>query len=272
MYGRRICANGIWFGRHLLSNIVGLMASVGILASAISRGYLFVIAQKDLNHGIQQIGTHIPTQKADNEFGGDLYIHISASELMGSKNKILRKVAWIVGVLVTLILSIGFAITWRRHSAVGALEEFWFCFQRDIAKFNNYSSEENEKSTASYGKLLFEIVSGRRNISMLDDEICNYFPARVAIAMSKGEDHLTLLDHKLDGSANMEELTRACTVACWCIQDDPRDRPTMGQVVKILEGVMHVCIPQIPLYFQRLSENPTEAIVFHETATSLSSY
>ncbi|GMY04996.1 putative s-receptor kinase [Fagus crenata] len=95
---------------------------------------------------------------------------------------------------------------------------------------------------------------------------------RVAIAMSKGEDLLTLLDHKLEGSANMEELTRACTVACWCIQDDPRDRPTMGQVVKIVEGVMHVGIPQIPLYFQRLSENPTEAIVFHETATSLSSY
>ncbi|GMY04981.1 S-locus-specific glycoprotein S14-like [Fagus crenata] len=67
MYGRRICANGIWFGRHLLSNIVGLMASVGILASAISRGYLFVIAQKDLNHGIQQIGTHIPTQKGVRE-------------------------------------------------------------------------------------------------------------------------------------------------------------------------------------------------------------
>ncbi|GMY04978.1 g-type lectin s-receptor-like serine/threonine-protein kinase [Fagus crenata] len=72
--------------------------------------------------------------------------------------------------------------------------------------------------------------------------------------------------------ANMEELTRACKVACWCIQDDPKDRPTMGQVVKILEGVMQVGIPQIPLYFQRLSENPTEMIVYHETGTSLSSY
>ena len=43
------------------------MASVGILASAISRGYLFVIARKDLNHGIQQIGTHISTQKGVRE-------------------------------------------------------------------------------------------------------------------------------------------------------------------------------------------------------------
>ena len=83
---------------------------------------------------------------------------------------------------------------------------------------------------------------------------------------------MTLVDDKLEGNANMEELTRACKVACWCIQDDPKDRPTMGQVVKILEGVMQVGIPQIPLYFQRLSENPTEMIVYHETGTSSSSY
>ncbi|KAM3714831.1 hypothetical protein ACJW31_01G363600 [Castanea mollissima] len=75
----------------------------------------------------------------------------------------------------------------------------------------------------SYGMLLFEILSHRRNISMLDDEICNYFPARVAIAINKGEDLLTLVDDKLEGNANMEELTRACKVACCCIQDNPRE-------------------------------------------------
>ncbi|XP_050272908.1 G-type lectin S-receptor-like serine/threonine-protein kinase At2g19130 [Quercus robur] len=98
----------------------------------------------------------------------------------------------------------------------------------------------------SYGKLLFEIVSGRRNMDMLDgddEEIRIYFPSRVAIAINKGEDLLTLLDHKLEGNAIMEELTRACKVACWCIQDDPRDRPTMGQAVQILEGVMQVDLP-----------------------------
>ncbi|KAL4654988.1 hypothetical protein ACB092_01G419800 [Castanea dentata] len=75
----------------------------------------------------------------------------------------------------------------------------------------------------SYGKLLFEILSSGRNINMLDDEICNYFPARVAIAINKGEDLLTLVDDKLEGNANMEELTRACKVACCCIQDNPRE-------------------------------------------------
>ena len=124
----------------------------------------------------------------------------------------------------------------------------------------------------SYGKLLFEIISGRRNINMLDEEICNYFPARVAKAINKGEDLLTLLDFKLEGDANMEELTRACKVASWCIQDDPRDRPTMGNVVKILEGLVQLGIPQIPLYFRRLSESPMEASVCHEIETCSSSY
>ncbi|KAF3951345.1 hypothetical protein CMV_022993 [Castanea mollissima] len=47
--------------------------------------------------------------------------------------------------------------------------------------------------------------------------------ARVAIAINKGEDLLTLVDDKLEGNANMEELTRACKVACCCIQDNPRE-------------------------------------------------
>ncbi|KAF3960033.1 hypothetical protein CMV_015210 [Castanea mollissima] len=193
----------------------------------------------------------------DNELGGDLHIRISASELAGSKTKKSKKAAWVIGVPVVLILLTGIvlAIIWRGHY-IGVLEEVEF----SLILFN-------------YGKLLFEIVSGRRNMDMLDgddeEEMCNYFPARVAIAINKGEDLLTLLDHKLEGNAIMEELTRACKVACWCIQDDPRDRPTMGQVVQILEGVMQVDVPQIPLYFRRLLENPMVVIVSQEIETLL---
>ena len=83
---------------------------------------------------------------------------------------------------------------------------------------------------------------------------------------------MTLVDDKLEGNANTEELTRACKVACCCIQDNPRDRPTMGQVIKILEGVVQVDMPQVPLYFQRLLGNPADAIVDHVTQTCSSSY
>ena len=86
----------------------------------------------------------------------------------------------------------------------------------------------------SFGKLLFEIILGRRNTNMLNDD-SNYFPTSVANAINKGEEVMMLLDYKLENSDSIEELTRACKVAYWCIQDDEKDRPTIGQVVQILE-------------------------------------
>ncbi|GMY04992.1 G-type lectin S-receptor-like serine/threonine-protein kinase At2g19130 [Fagus crenata] len=172
---------------------------------------------------------------SDNEFGRDFHVNISTSELLvESRNKISKKAALIVGVPSVLIFLIGIvlAIIWRAHS-IGALEEVEFSLIL-------FKYQDIRKATKNFSQKLGD-VSGRRNINMLDDEICNYFPARVAIAMNKGEDLLTLLDYKLEGNANVEELTNACKVACWCIQDDPKDRPTMGQVVKILEGIMQLC-------------------------------
>ena len=59
---------------------------------------------------------------SDNKLSGDFHVRAS----MGSKIKISKKVAWIVGVLIVLILFIGiaFSIIWR-HST-GALKEVEF--------------------------------------------------------------------------------------------------------------------------------------------------
>ncbi|THG03300.1 hypothetical protein TEA_023231 [Camellia sinensis var. sinensis] len=48
------------------------------------------------------------------------------------------------------------------------------------------------------------------------------------------------------------EAWRICKVACWCIQDDGNDRPSMGQVVQILEGILDVNPPPIPRFLQAL--------------------
>ena len=123
----------------------------------------------------------------------------------------------------------------------------------------------------SFGKLLLEIILGRRNTNMLNDD-SNYFPTSVANAINKGEEVMMLLDYKLENSDSIEELTRACKVACWCIQDDEKDRPTMGQVVQILEGIMEVGMPPIPRILQRLAEDPVISNFYKETETSTSSY
>eukprot|EP00262_Sarcandra_glabra_P015145 TRINITY_DN4602_c0_g1_i1.p1 TRINITY_DN4602_c0_g1~~TRINITY_DN4602_c0_g1_i1.p1 ORF type:complete len:268 (-),score=40.63 TRINITY_DN4602_c0_g1_i1:98-901(-) len=107
----------------------------------------------------------------------------------------------------------------------------------------------------SYGMMLFEIISGRRNTEQSDDENSDfYFPISAARTIVEG-DVSSLLDYKLGGDANMEELSKACRVACWCIQDDEKYRPSMGQVVQFLEGTLEVEIPPIPRFLQLIAEN-----------------
>ncbi|KAL5731132.1 hypothetical protein ACHQM5_003890 [Ranunculus cassubicifolius] len=123
----------------------------------------------------------------------------------------------------------------------------------------------------SYGMMLFEIISGKRNSEHLKDGKIIFFPTWAAQKIIEEEDVLSVLDDKLEGDANTEELTRACRVACWCIQDDESNRPSMGQVVQILEGVMEVNPPPIPRTLQALAENEEAIHFFSETTSNGSS-
>lgn len=107
----------------------------------------------------------------------------------------------------------------------------------------------------SYGMLLFEIISGKRNshrerTTTNDDD--TYFPVQVASKLFAG-DVGSLVDHKLHGDFNLKEAQRACKVACWCIQDNELDRPTMGEVVQILEGLIELDIPPMPRLLQAIT-------------------
>jgi len=106
----------------------------------------------------------------------------------------------------------------------------------------------------SYGMMLFEIISGKRNSEHSGDGGPTFFPTWAAGKIIDGE-FLALLDDQLKGNANMEELGKASRVACWCIQDNEDDRPSMGLVVQILEGVTEVNIPPIPRALKIFTEN-----------------
>jgi hypothetical protein len=75
---------------------------------------------------------------------------------------------------------------------------------------------------------------------------------------------LCLLDERLQGDADVEELDVACRVACWCIQDMEEDRPSMGRVVHMLEGVVATEIPPIPSSFQNLMEGENSRLYSDE--------
>ncbi|MCL7040416.1 hypothetical protein MKW94_016192, partial [Papaver nudicaule] len=115
----------------------------------------------------------------------------------------------------------------------------------------------------SYGMMLFEIISGKRNAEHYSkDEKIRFFPTWAATKMHEGEDMVGLVDNRLEGNADTREVARACKVACWCIQDDEAHRPSMGQVVQILEGVLEVNPPPIPRSLNVLVENQDDMFFF----------
>ncbi|PQP94235.1 G-type lectin S-receptor-like serine/threonine-protein kinase [Prunus yedoensis var. nudiflora] len=100
-----------------------------------------------------------------------------------------------------------------------------------------------------------------------------FFPSWAASQISTAEtDVLSLLDPRLDGNADVQELTRICRVACWCVQDDEAHRPSMGQVVQILEGVSDVNLPPIPRSLQVLGDDQEHIIFFTESSSRQSSH
>ncbi|KAI3502235.1 hypothetical protein L1887_30267 [Cichorium endivia] len=98
----------------------------------------------------------------------------------------------------------------------------------------------------SYGMMLFELVRGKRNTEQSEDPRSLYFPCLVVNVLMVGGDILSLVDSRLNRQASVEEVTRICKVACWCIQDEEDSRPSMSLVERILEGVLDVSMPPIP--------------------------
>nr|CAE04623.3 OSJNBa0028I23.5 [Oryza sativa Japonica Group] len=107
----------------------------------------------------------------------------------------------------------------------------------------------------SYGMVLLEIISGRRNSRTScscggDHDV--YFPVLVARKLLDG-DMGGLVDYRLDGEIDIKEAEIACKVACWCIQDNEFNRPTMGGVVQILEGLVEINMPPMPRLLEAIA-------------------
>jgi serine/threonine protein kinase len=106
----------------------------------------------------------------------------------------------------------------------------------------------------SYGMMLLEIVSGRRNSAegcTSNGEHTTYFPVQVARKLLEG-DVKSLVDQELCCDFDLEEVETICKLDCWCIQDNEADRPTMGEAVQTLEGVSKLNIPPIPRLIQAI--------------------
>ena len=87
----------------------------------------------------------------------------------------------------------------------------------------------------SFGILLLELISGKKPIEKLSHGVKRSI---LAWAIPLVEDGMVeeLVDPKLNGRYDKEELVRVAEVARVCAQKDPENRPTMLEVVNLLKG------------------------------------
>lgn len=105
----------------------------------------------------------------------------------------------------------------------------------------------------SYGMVLMEIVGGRRNVRLVDDQgppsqrRWSYFPRIVAEKLKEGK-VMEVVDGRLLTSppgeeVEEEEVRVVVQVALWCIQEKAELRPSMARVVDMLERRLPVDAP-----------------------------
>ncbi|GLJ10857.1 hypothetical protein SUGI_0136700 [Cryptomeria japonica] len=107
----------------------------------------------------------------------------------------------------------------------------------------------------SFGMTLLEIISGRRNVDLnAHDSNCYYFPPWAADQIQSGN-LMGIVDGRISGEADGEEVRRAVTASILCIQGDENVRPTMAQVVQILQGTIDTNAPQFQTSLDSLRDH-----------------
>jgi serine/threonine protein kinase len=123
----------------------------------------------------------------------------------------------------------------------------------------------------SYGMLLFEMLGRRRNLELGlhgRHESQEWYPRWVWHRFEAGDMDAVLARAMAAGDVDdMEKAARMCKVALWCVQYRPEDRPSMGNVVRMLEGEEDIATPGNP--FAHMAAYSAAAMLSDDTTTEL---
>jgi serine/threonine protein kinase len=122
----------------------------------------------------------------------------------------------------------------------------------------------------SFGMTLLEIIAGRRDVGRVLQSSELFFPTWAAMQINSGN-AMEVLDKKLMNDADAEQVKRAAIVGVWCVQDDEDARPSMSEVLQILEGIIDVPpLPPVPLSLQTfaLKSDSLELFVWEKDSVS----
>ncbi|KAH9316746.1 hypothetical protein KI387_043984 [Taxus chinensis] len=111
-----------------------------------------------------------------------------------------------------------------------------------------HASATDRSDVYSFGMVLLEIISGRKNFDLSLPEDMQFFPCW-AIKMIEEGKIMEVVDPKLGllASEECEQTERVIKIAFWCIQEGERKRPSMNQVILMLEGHMEVENPPLSM-------------------------
>ncbi|XVF04537.1 hypothetical protein REPUB_Repub05bG0092100 [Reevesia pubescens] len=101
------------------------------------------------------------------------------------------------------------------------------------------SSSESpaERDIFMFGEMLLQIVTCER-------DILGHNMHSLVTMISE--------EHRLEYSVESEKLGRAVKIALWCLQDQPFLRPSIGEVVKVLEGSLSVDRPPLDFAYKQV--------------------
>ncbi|KAG5063611.1 G-type lectin S-receptor-like serine/threonine-protein kinase SD3-1 [Glycine soja] len=127
------------------------------------------------------------------------------------------------------------------ENLVAKVTEFGFAIADGKATYCGFSAE---KDIEDFGKLVLTLLTGccdHDHVKLCKWAYKEWMEERVA----------NVVDKRMEGGYNSEELERTLRIAFWCLQMDERRRPSMGEVVRVLDGSLSVDPPPSPFAFQR---------------------
>ncbi|XP_044467702.1 G-type lectin S-receptor-like serine/threonine-protein kinase SD3-1 [Mangifera indica] len=94
------------------------------------------------------------------------------------------------------------------------------------------------KDVEDFGKMVLILVSGR---CQEVENVCEW-----AYRQWSEGNAVTIVDERIDSEIDHQELECVLRIAFWCLQTDQRLRPSMGEVVMVLDGMSNVESPPSP--------------------------